>query len=154
MNPIENNCVTAFRCFYLSAEQGNREAQFRLADLYALGYGTIKNLSDAYKWYTKSAIQGYKRALVRIHNLYQRDKKMHCRGQVDYEEENDMIGVRDLAEFRLKNEAAILNGAINYYTARFKDHQLLNQEDPILQLNLAFLYQHVYGVKKMHQMGF
>jgi TPR repeat protein len=47
-----------------------------------------------------------------------------------------------------------LNGAISYYTARFKDYQLSNQENPILQLNLAFIYQYGYGIKKCIRWAF
>jgi TPR repeat protein len=56
---IKNNSHASFRWLSRSAEQGNMEAQFRLGGLYALGYGTAKHFPDAYKWYTKAAVQGY-----------------------------------------------------------------------------------------------
>jgi TPR repeat protein len=83
---IEGNCHTSFKWLSLSAEQGNTEAQFRLGDLYALGHGTLKNIPDAYQWYTKAAIKGYKKALIRIHNLYQDDTRIRCRGQISSKE--------------------------------------------------------------------
>jgi TPR repeat protein len=131
------------------------EAQFRLGDFYALGHGTSKSISDAYKWYTISAIQGYKKALLRIHNLYQNDARVHCRGQINSEEEEWVSKkfkadnkVRELNEYRMEQKKSILNGAIDYYTDQFKYYQSCNQVDPIVQLNLGFLYQHGYGVKK------
>jgi TPR repeat protein len=83
---IKGDYHTFFKWVSLSAEQGNMEAQFRLGDLYALGHGTLKSVSDAYQWYTKAAIKGYKKALIRIHNLYQDDTRIRCRGQISSKE--------------------------------------------------------------------
>jgi TPR repeat protein len=158
---IEWNCHTSFKWLSLSAEHGNMEAQFRLGDLYALGHGTLKSMPDAYQWYTKAAIKGYKKALIRIHNLYQDDTRIRCRGQINSEEEawtysyfKKKNNIRELNEYRLEQKKSILNNAISYYTKRFKYYQSSNQEDPTVQLNIAFLYQYGYGVKKMDQMGF
>jgi TPR repeat protein len=144
-----------------SAEQGNREAQFRLGDLYALGHGNKKSFSDAYHWYTKAAIQGYKKALIRIHNLYQEDIKIRSRGQISSEEKEHASekfkkenNIRELFEYRVAQNQAILNDAIAYYTNQFRHYQLCNQEDPIVQLNLAFLYQHGYGFKRCIRWAF
>ncbi|KAI8888312.1 HCP-like protein [Backusella circina FSU 941] len=158
---VENNCQTAFNWILCSAEQGNMEAQFRLGDLYALGHGTPKSFSDVYHWYTKAAIQGYKKALIRLHNLYQEDTRMHCRGQINSEEEQWASGkfkkenkIRELSEYRLKQKNSILNGAVDYYTSQFKYFQSSDQNDHDVQLNLAFLYQHGYGVKKCIRWAF
>jgi TPR repeat protein len=152
---IENNCRSSFSWIIRSAEQGNREAQFRLGDLYALGHGNIKSLSDAYHWYTKAAVQGYRKALIRIHNLYQEDIKIRSRGQLSSEEKEHASekfkkenNIRELFEYRVAQNQAILNDAIAYYTNQFRHYQSCNQEDPIVQLNLAFLYQHGYGLKR------
>jgi TPR repeat protein len=59
----KDNCSIAFTWIHRSAEQGNMEAQYRLGDLFALGQGTPKSYTDAYEWYTKSALQGYRKAL-------------------------------------------------------------------------------------------
>jgi hypothetical protein len=158
---IEENLHTSFKFVSLSAEQGNMEAQFRLGDLYALGHGTLKSMPDAYQWYTKAAIKGYKKALIRIHNLYQDDTRIRCRGQVDSEEKrwvDDIFKyknkIRELNEYRLEQKKSILNNAISYYTKQFKHYQLSNQEDPIAQLKIAFFYQHGYGVKKCIRWAF
>jgi TPR repeat protein len=74
---VKDNCLNAFKWFQLSAEQGNMEAQVRLADLFSLDQGAPKSYTDLYDWYTKSALQGHKKALIRVFNLYQQDKKMH-----------------------------------------------------------------------------
>lgn len=145
----------AFDLVYLSANQRNMEAQFRLGDFYALGHGTIESVSDAYKWYMKAAIQGYKKALTRIHNLYLEDIRMHCCGQLNSGEEEWTSkkfkkdnNIRELNEYRLEQNKAFLNDAIDYYTAQYKQYRLLSEDDQAVQLNLAFLYQHGYGVKK------
>ncbi|KAI8888324.1 HCP-like protein [Backusella circina FSU 941] len=137
------------------------EAQFKLGDLYALGHGTPKSFSDAYQWYTKAAIQGYKKALIRIHNLYQEDIRIYCRGQINSDEkkwtDDDFKmsnNIRELYEYRIEKKKAILSHAIYYYTSQFKQYQASNQGDPNVQLNLAFLYQHGYGVKKCIRWAF
>jgi TPR repeat protein len=145
---IEKNRGIAFEWMTLSPKQGNMEAQFRLADLYILGQGTSKCFSNAYQWYTKAAIQGYKKALIRLHNLYHGDKKWHCRGLINSEEHwhherPQIVGLN-----------AIPNFVIHYYSDQLNNYRSSNQEDPIVQLNLAFLYQHGYGVKKCIKWAF
>jgi hypothetical protein len=129
---VENNHHGAFRWICRSAEQGNMEAQFRLGDLYALGYGTAKHFPDAYRWYTKAAIQGYKKALIRIHNLYQGDVKIQCRGQINSKEYG-----RD-AQYRIQERKVVSNFAIDYYSDQFNHYRSSNQEDPSVHLNLHF----------------
>jgi hypothetical protein len=136
------------------------EAQFKLGDLYTLGHGTTRSIPDAYKWYTKSAIQGYKKALIRLHNLYQEDIKMHCRGQINSEEEEwtskkfkEYNKIRELNEYRLEKKNAILNGAIDYYTSQFKHYQSSNQEDPAAQLHMAFFLSARLWCQEIYQMG-
>jgi hypothetical protein len=78
---------------------------------------------------------------------------MRCRGQINSEEEEwtdtffqAMEDIREFYEYRLKQKKK-LNNAISYYTKQFKHYQSSNQDDPTVQLNIAFLYQHGYGVK-------
>jgi TPR repeat protein len=158
---IEGNSHKSFKWVSLFAEQGSMEAQFRLGDLYALGYGTLKSVPDAYQCYTKAAIQGYKKALIRIHNLYQDDTRIRCRGQINSEEKEWVDRdfkwrnrIRELNEYRLEQKESILNNVISYYTEQFKHYQSSNQDDPTVQLNIAFLYQHGYGVKKCIRWAF
>ena len=49
---------TAFVWFSKAAEQGFAEAQFRLGNCYALGYGVGYNEEESYKWFRKAADQG------------------------------------------------------------------------------------------------
>jgi TPR repeat protein len=158
---VKGNTHLAFEWISRSAKQGNMEAQFRLGNLYTLGQGTSKCISSSYQWYTKAALQGYKKALLRIHNLYQQDIKMHCRGQLNSEEKEWSSStfkkknqIRELNEYRVAQSQTILNGAINYYTEQFKFYKSCNQDDPVTQINLAFLYQHGYGVKKCTRWAF
>jgi TPR repeat protein len=55
---VKDNCSDAFKWFQLSAEQENMEAQFRLANLFALGQGAPKSYTETHKWYMKAALQG------------------------------------------------------------------------------------------------
>ena len=55
----------------LAAEGGNIEAQFQLGLYYQNGFGTVKNLDEAIKWYQKVAEIGDHRGILRegvIHN--------------------------------------------------------------------------------------
>jgi TPR repeat protein len=131
------------------------EAQFKLGDLYALDHGTSKSIPDAYEWYTKATIQGYKKALIRIHNIYQDDKRIRYRGQINSQEEEwgstifkQHNYIRELYEYRLLQSESILNSAIDYFVGQFQHYISSNQDDIITQLNLAFLYQHGYGIRK------
>jgi TPR repeat protein len=106
---IEDNCYSAFKWIKASAEQGNAEAQFLLAEMYSLGHGVNRDTLAAHEWYTKSALQHYPKALIRVHNLYHEDKKIHCRDELSSEEEGmnepefkKNNGVRELNEYRLK----------------------------------------------------
>jgi TPR repeat protein len=106
---IEDNCYSAFKWIKASADQDNAEAQFLLADMYSLGHGVNRDTLAAHEWYSKSALQDYPKALIRVHNLYHEDKKIHCRGQLSSEEEGmnepefkKSNGVRELNEYRLK----------------------------------------------------
>jgi TPR repeat protein len=67
---------------------------------------------------------------------------MHCGGYINSEEN------RILAESRIQQHKTTSHFPIDYYSDQFKHYRSSNQEDPVVQLNLAFLYQHGYGVKK------
>jgi TPR repeat protein len=49
------------------------------------------------------------------------------------------------------DEDDVSNGAIDYYTTQFRKHKQSNSKDGSIQENLAFQYQHGYGVKKYIQ---
>lgn len=50
---------TAFGLLKPVADQGNAEAQCIIANMYHLGLGLERNISEAVQWYKKSAEQGY-----------------------------------------------------------------------------------------------
>jgi TPR repeat protein len=145
---VENNRRISFDWMVLAAKQGNMEAQFRLGDLYSLGHGTPKCFSGAYQWYTKASIQGYKKALIRLHNLYQENVKTYCHGYI-----NSTENCYDV-QSQIQERKTISNFAIDYFSDQFKHYQTSDQEDSNVQLNLAFLYQYGYGVKNWIKWGF
>jgi TPR repeat protein len=89
--------------------------------MYSLGHGVDQDILAAHEWYTKSTLQDYPKALIRVHNLYHEDKKICCRGELSSEEEGmnepefkKNNGVRELNEYRLKY--VVLN------TLKLRDH--------------------------------
>jgi TPR repeat protein len=66
----QGNHATAFREFHRAAVAGNREAQFRLAVLYARGHGVPPSPSDAAAWCRRAAEQGYAPAQVSVAASY------------------------------------------------------------------------------------
>ncbi|KAI8883478.1 HCP-like protein, partial [Backusella circina FSU 941] len=155
---IENNCYVAFKWIKTSAEQDNAEAQFMLADMYALGHGVDQNILAAHEWYTKSALQGYPKALIRVHNLYHEDKKIHCRGELNSEEEGmneaefkRKNGVRELNEYRLKvmQSENLLGNTMDFFSKQFKFLTESQDKDTNDQYKLGFLYHHGYGVREI-----
>jgi TPR repeat protein len=107
MKNLTNNYEKAFHWLSLSAQQKNIKAQFMLGELYALGKGTEKNEHTAYEWYLRSALQGYPRALRRIHNLYHAESNMFCRGMINAAEQKwiqpkfkKKNNIRELFEYR------------------------------------------------------
>ena len=58
----------------LTAIDGNADAQFELAGLYAGGEGVKQNLTEAVKWYRKAAEQGHDGAQYKLGLSYQNGK--------------------------------------------------------------------------------
>jgi TPR repeat protein len=153
---IENNCYEAFQRLSISAEQGNREAQFNLGDMYALGHGVEQSIFFAHEWYRKSALQDYPKALARIHHLYEEDCRLHSRGELNSEEEGmnekefkKENNVRELNEYRLIHSATILGNTIEYFYNRFNALKESKTKDKNTHHEIGFHYQHGYGVRKI-----
>ena len=53
-----------------AAEQGNAEAQSKLAGMYANGQGALQDYQAAMKWYRKAAEQGNAEALANLGVMY------------------------------------------------------------------------------------
>ena len=54
-NAVKRSCCKAIKYYKLSAEQGNSEAQYKLADIYKEGVGVEKDFEEAERLYTESA---------------------------------------------------------------------------------------------------
>ena len=55
-----------FRFQVKLAEQGNPEAQYKVGEMYEIGKGVKKDITEAQKWFEKSAKQGHKKATYKI----------------------------------------------------------------------------------------
>jgi len=64
----------AYNEWKVLAEQGNVEAQFRLADLYLAAEGVLFDPANAMSWYAKAAAQGYPRAQAKLGMIYSEGK--------------------------------------------------------------------------------
>jgi TPR repeat protein len=149
-----DNYKNAFYWLSLAGEQKSMKAQFLLGDLYALGRGIKKDEFTAYHWYIKSAIQGYPKALTRLHNLYHSEKSMYCRGQRNSEEEEwtqpefkEQHKIRELFEYRVDQMASELTKTKVYFTELL--HECRKQDTVDAHLTLGFLYQYGYGIRKI-----
>jgi|ERR1019366_6778976 TPR repeat protein len=60
----------AAKWWRLAAEQGHRDAQVDLADLYRMGRGVRQDYVEAVKWYTKAAEQGIPCAQLSLGRMY------------------------------------------------------------------------------------
>jgi len=88
------NYREAANCFLVSASQGYVDAQYNLGQLYEVGLGVEKNLTEAKKWYQKAANQGHSSAYERLKELNQKryeigeviriDNKPYYVAYVDY----------------------------------------------------------------------
>jgi len=56
-----------------AADGGDAEAQCVLGDRYRIGDGVERNLSEAAKWYLKSAVSGFARAQFMLGGFYERE---------------------------------------------------------------------------------
>jgi TPR repeat protein len=60
---VEKNMTEAVKWWRSAAEQGQRTAQFNLAQILTEGKEVTKDLVEAYKWYSLAADQGDRDAL-------------------------------------------------------------------------------------------
>ena len=66
----EQDYEKAFEWFLKSAQEGNKFAQYSLANLYYYGNGVEKDLSQAFLWYRKSSEQGQPYAPYAVAQMY------------------------------------------------------------------------------------
>ena len=66
----EQDYEKAFQWFLKSSQEGNKFAQYSLANLYYYGNGVEKDLSQAFLWYQKSSSQGQPYASYAIAQMY------------------------------------------------------------------------------------
>lgn len=67
----KNNEKQAFYWYKKSAEQGHINAQYKVADCYAIGKGVEFNLNEAVSWCIKAALQNHKVAQFQLGRLYE-----------------------------------------------------------------------------------
>lgn len=67
----EQDYEKAFVWFLKSAQEGNKFAQYSLANLYYYGNGAKKNFKEALGWYMRSAKQGQPYAAYAVGNMYE-----------------------------------------------------------------------------------
>ena len=66
---MPQNFKQAFRWYKAAAEQGERDAQFKLGAMYADGKGIEQNPVNAIKWYKAAATQGHAKAKIHLARL-------------------------------------------------------------------------------------
>jgi len=69
-NGYTRDFYQAFNWFRIASEQGHREAQYRLACMYAQGLGVEKNFQEAVLWLHKAAEQGHAEAAFDLGGYY------------------------------------------------------------------------------------
>lgn len=67
---VARNDEEAFKLFRMAAEQGNAEAQYKLAVMLDKGMGTFENPKEALTWYKRAAEHGHAGAENNIGNFY------------------------------------------------------------------------------------
>jgi TPR repeat protein len=134
---ISKQLLKAFQWIQRSAEQGNMEAEFLLAELYSLGHGTSQDSAKAFEWYIKSALQGYHEALDKIHHLYHQNNMFE-----------HIIDTRLRSETSKEKERVMLSGIKQYFSTQLDLHQHSDPDDRVIHGRLGFMYQHGYSVKK------
>lgn len=70
MQSISRDDRESLHWFYLSAQNGNSEAQYMLGSFYEYGYGIQKDMNEAIYWYELSAEKGNKHALLNLGGMY------------------------------------------------------------------------------------
>ena len=68
------NYATALRVWQPSADQGDKEAQTNIGEIYERGVGGPQEYEKAAAWYKKAADQGYARALINLGFLYEQGR--------------------------------------------------------------------------------
>ena len=68
------NYATALRVWQPSADQGDKEAQTNIGEIYERGVGGPPDYEQAAFWYKKAADQGYARAQINLGFLYEQGR--------------------------------------------------------------------------------
>jgi len=68
-NTILTEPEKVFQEYYAAARDGDSEAQFNLAECFANGTGTERDIDEALKWYSSAANQGNDDATVKLYSL-------------------------------------------------------------------------------------
>lgn len=68
---IEQSYEKAREWYKKAAEQGNSDAQFKLANIYEEGQGVQQSFEKAVEWYEKAAILGNAEAQLKMGIMYE-----------------------------------------------------------------------------------
>lgn len=134
---ISKQLSKAFQWVQHSADIGNMEAEFLLAELYSLGHGTSQDSAKAFEWYIKSALQGYHKALDTIHHLYHQNNMFE-----------HIIDTKLRSETSKEKERIMLSGIKQYFSTQLDLYQHSDPGNEVIQGRLGFMYHYGYSVKK------
>ncbi|KAF9921100.1 hypothetical protein FBU30_008908 [Linnemannia zychae] len=135
----------------LKADQGDKDAQVALGDIYMKGRGVLSKISNiAMNWYTKAAEQGISATQRSIDHLYDYGYGI----PIDYlaamkwykkaAEKGDLTAQNNIGNLYLKGHGV----QQDYSMAMTWYKKAANQGDAIAQINIGHLYRHGHGVKK------
>ncbi len=80
----EQDYKEAFKWFEKSAQEGNKFAQYSLANLYYYGNGIEKNSEKAFEWYKKSAAHGQPYASYAVAQMYNKKVNMFLKMKIPH----------------------------------------------------------------------
>ncbi|MDE7413285.1 MAG: sel1 repeat family protein [Muribaculaceae bacterium] len=132
---------------------GDKEAQYYIGVMYAIGYGVTKDYQEALKWYRKAAEQGFAEAMCNLGVTYQNGDGV----AKDYKEA--VKWYRKAAE--QGNARAPYNLGVMYYyglgvTQDYQEavkwyRKAAELGNASAQYNLGIMYENGYGVTKDQQ---
>ena len=124
----------AYYWYRKAAEQGLKEAQYKLADGYSEGYGVPKNIKQAMYWFKKAAEQGDEDAKKRINALQKSG-------------EDDANAQYELGRFYAYNEKRVDKNSFQDWMTAFKCFKKAAEQGHVkAQFELAKCYDIGFGV--------
>jgi len=131
-----------------AAEQGDGEAQLKLADMYMIGEGVTKNFLEGMKWIRLSAEQGFARAQYILGNSQHTIEGIENYAQATYwyklaADQGDIEAQYNLGTFYMYGK----DGVPQNFTEAFRLFSLAaDQGDGRAQHALGIMFEEGYGV--------